>query len=91
MLEDIRRCAAAGAHGVVAGCLTDDGAVDTLKTARLLGEAARVGLDFTFHRAFDMSRDLGCARALVCCDGLQMVGSGWVGLVGRSGSEGNLI
>jgi hypothetical protein len=57
MLEDIAQCAALGADGVVTGCLKADGSVDMDTTARLLAAARRPGLDFTFHRAFDMARD----------------------------------
>lgn len=58
MLEDIRACAALGVDGVVSGCLSADGGVDAEKTRALLAEAKAAGLDFTFHRAFDMSRDM---------------------------------
>lgn len=56
MLHDIREVREAGADGVVIGCLTADGRVDSERCARLLGAAET--MDVTFHRAFDMTRDL---------------------------------
>lgn len=49
MLEDIRAAAAAGAHGVVAGCLTAEGDVHTQQTAALLAEARRLGELHLWH------------------------------------------
>ncbi len=57
MLDDIATAREAGADGVVIGCLTADGRVDRERCARLLEAAGP--LDVTFHRAFDMSRDMG--------------------------------
>ena len=56
MLHDIAVAKDAGADGVVFGCLQADGRVDQRQCERLV--AAADGLDMTFHRAFDMSRDL---------------------------------
>jgi copper homeostasis protein len=55
MLEDIHYAKAAGADGVVIGCLHADGTVD-LDQTRALIQAARP-LAVTFHRAFDLCRD----------------------------------
>lgn len=57
MLQDIQIVRNLGADGVVVGCLTPAGRVDHLKCRRLLDAAG--ALDVTFHRAFDMTRDLG--------------------------------
>lgn len=66
MLEDMRQAAALGADGVVFGCLCPDGTVDRGATGRLWQEARGTGLDATFHRAFDMTRDpLEALEALV--------------------------
>ena len=72
MLEDIEAARRLGADGIVLGCLTADGDVDTGLMRRLM-EAAR-GMSVTFHRAFDVCRDpwqalediarLGCNRIL---------------------------
>ncbi len=72
MREEIRFARAYGADGVVFGLLTADGRVDTARTAALVAEAE--GMQTTFHRAFDMTRDLsesleavvaaGCTRIL---------------------------
>lgn len=56
MLHDIATARALGADGVVFGCLTADGRIDVARCQRLI--AAAGPLDITFHRAFDMSRDL---------------------------------
>lgn len=57
MVHDIEVARDLGADGVVIGCLTADGRVDLKRCERLI--AAAGPLDITFHRAFDMSRDLG--------------------------------
>ncbi len=57
MLYDIEVARDAGADGVVFGCLQAHGRVDRKQCERLV-EAATGSLDMTFHRAFDMSRDL---------------------------------
>lgn len=57
MLHDIGIARESGANGVVIGCLTPEGRVDAEKCKRLA--AAAGPLDITFHRAFDMTRDLG--------------------------------
>ena len=55
MRSDITHCRKAGADGVVIGCLRTDGTVDRTACSRLLEMAD--GMDVTFHRAIDMSRD----------------------------------
>jgi len=66
MLLDVDSLRDAGVAGVVIGCLCRDGAVDEART-RALVERARP-LSVTFHRAFDMTRDLAEAmEALVRC------------------------
>lgn len=57
MLHDIGVARDLGADGVVIGCLTADGRVDRQRCQRLIDAAGP--LDITFHRAFDMTRDLG--------------------------------
>jgi copper homeostasis protein len=56
MLHDIRAARELGADGVVIGCLSADGRVDKERCGRLIEAAGN--LDITFHRAFDMTRDL---------------------------------
>lgn len=55
MLLDIEAAKAAGADGVVFGCLNADGTLDMEKNRRL--KEAAGGLSTTFHRAFDVCRD----------------------------------
>jgi copper homeostasis protein len=55
MLHDIGLARQYGMDGIVCGALTTDGTVDTERTKRLV-DATRP-LPFTFHRAFDMTRD----------------------------------
>jgi copper homeostasis protein len=64
MEHDVRLVREAGAHGVVIGALTPEGAVDRPVVERLI--AAADGLPVTFHRAFDMAADpFGTLDALV--------------------------
>jgi copper homeostasis protein len=56
MQQDIETARSLGADGIVIGCLNPDGTVDKTRCRSLL-EAA-TPLDVTFHRAFDMTRDL---------------------------------
>lgn len=56
MLDDINFLADAGVSGVVFGCLTDGNVVDIKATKMLFEEAKRLGLETTFHRAFDYCR-----------------------------------
>lgn len=72
MREDIRMCRQLGADGVVIGALTPEGDIDVDHLRPLMEEAQ--GMQVTFHRAFDVSRDpfqalediisLGCDRLL---------------------------
>ena len=56
MLQEIDFLRDHGADGIVCGLLTPDAAIDSERLKRILKRAA--GLDFTFHRAFDVSRNL---------------------------------
>ena len=53
MLDDIDFLAKAGASGIVFGCLTDQNEIDVEANALLIKEAKGLGLETTFHRAFD--------------------------------------
>eukprot|EP00877_Chromochloris_zofingiensis_P000231 jgi/Chrzof1/10208/Cz04g32220.t1 len=61
MLHDIQLCGSLKVDGVVFGALTADGQVDVRTTAELVATAKQLGLDVTFHRAFDMCCDLRVA------------------------------
>jgi len=72
MKEDIKMCRSLNCDGVVIGVLQADGQVDKKRCSELIALADGMGI--TFHRAFDMSRDLfealediielGCERIL---------------------------
>ena len=55
MLLDIEAAKAAGADGVVFGCLKADGTIDAERNREL--KQAAGSLSTTFHRAFDVCRD----------------------------------
>ena len=75
MLRDIETARSLGADGVVFGLLRPDGTIDEARTSALV-EAARP-LSVTFHRAFDMSRDLSeSLAALKRCDVDRVLTSG---------------
>lgn len=57
MREDVRQACAMGADGVVVGCLRADGTVDEERTRSVIA-CAPPGTSVTFHRAFDLARDL---------------------------------
>jgi copper homeostasis protein len=61
MEQDVLTAKQLGADGIVFGILQEDGDVDVSKTRQLV-EIARP-LKATFHRAFDMSRDLSKSLA----------------------------
>lgn len=57
MLADIDIAASLGANGVVIGALRPDGLIDTEISASLISKAQSLGLETTYHRAFDMCSD----------------------------------
>lgn len=71
MRRDIRMAREAGADGIVIGCLRADGSVDEDRCRELLDAAG--GLDATFHRAFDMSRDLAESMAAIHALGIRRI------------------
>ena len=75
MLADVAAFRAAGADGVVIGCLTAEGAVDEARTEALVKAAGP--LSVTFHRAFDMARDPEASlEALIRCGVHRVLTSG---------------
>ena len=72
MLKDVEMARKLGVDGIVIGCLTTQGDVDMQRNRELID--ASEGLNVTFHRAFDMTRnayesleqiiELGCQRIL---------------------------
>lgn len=57
IMNDIRTSSEAGAHGVVFGILTEDHEPDFNSLRLLSVEAKSLGLEITFHRAFDLTSD----------------------------------
>jgi copper homeostasis protein len=55
MLDDIVFCKKAGCSGIVSGALTLENTIDEKVTRQLI--AASEGMEFTFHRAFDVVKD----------------------------------
>ena len=74
MLTDIEDAARAGADGVVIGALTRKGDVDSDALGRLVAKCgAFPGLDVTFHRAFDLCRDLAASLERISAAGIKRV------------------
>ena len=71
MRRDVVVARELGADGVVIGGLLPNGGID-LPLVRMLVEAAR-GLPVTFHRAFDLTPDLGAALELLAAAGVQRI------------------
>ncbi|KJE93441.1 cutc protein [Capsaspora owczarzaki ATCC 30864] len=71
MHEDVVALKAAGAHGIVLGALNADGTID-VDFCRALIAAARP-LPVTFHRAFDMSRNLEESMSALISLGVERV------------------
>lgn len=67
MKADINLCRQVGAAGVVSGVLLPTGCVDVDRTGELMAAATSAAswghpaLQFTFHRAFDLTPDLSAA------------------------------
>ena len=71
MQRQIAAVKAAGAHGVAIGVLLHDGSVDVQRT-RELAELARP-MRVTFHRAFDVARDVSEALEAVVQTGADLL------------------
>jgi copper homeostasis protein len=71
MLHDIRCARELGADGVVIGCLTADGRVDKERCGELIQAAST--MDITFHRAFDMTRNLNEALEDIAALGIKRI------------------
>lgn len=75
MLEDIKFCKESGCKGVVSGILTTANHIDITATKRLVSVSE--GMEFTFHRAFDISCSTSQAiTALLNLDVTRLLTSG---------------
>lgn len=78
MLEQAEKIASLGVHGIAAGCLTDEGDIDT----RFLAEMRRIcnSCQLVFHRAFDEIADKARAAEILVDLGVdRILTSGGVG------------
>ena len=57
MINDIEACAANNAKGVVIGCLDENDDISVDSITLLFNKARQLGLDCTFHRAFDFCQN----------------------------------
>jgi len=66
MSRDIESLIECGARGLVFGCLTQKGELDSATLKRLVSLARRKspGIDLTFHRAIDLTRDIKASAQL---------------------------
>ena len=58
MKQDIHHCGKVGCDGVVFGILNPDGTIDKKRNKELVEISHKYGMNVTFHRAFDRSKDL---------------------------------
>lgn len=66
MLRDVEVAKQLGANGLVAGIVNPDGTVDSVRMRQLISAARPLAI--TFHRAFDMCKDLPAAlEELISC------------------------
>ncbi len=101
LLRDIAAARSAGAHGIVSGALTPAGLVDRDTTRRLVEAASP--LDFTFHRAIDLTPNLEQALDALISIGVRrvltsggastaLVGAGVISrLVRRAGTAATIV
>lgn len=73
MKADVQNCIDMGCDGVVIGILNPDGSIDTKRCGELTKMATDKGLGVTFHRAFDMCRDMDKALEEIITTGCERI------------------
>ncbi|GAB4814510.1 hypothetical protein N2152v2_001556 [Parachlorella kessleri] len=77
MRQDVLHAASCGAHGVALGMVTADGKVALDQLRPFVTLCSALGLDLTFHRAFDIVRDqLVSLEDLIACGVKRVLTSG---------------
>lgn len=76
IFEDIKICKSIGVNGIVCGFLDKDGNIDIKLTKKAVEESKP--LSFTFHRAFDLSKDhLKSLEDIILCGANRILTSGF--------------
>jgi copper homeostasis protein len=73
MKADVQNCIDLGCDGVVIGILNPDGSIDTTRSTELVKMATSQGLGVTFHRAFDMCKDMDKALEEIIAMGCERI------------------
>lgn len=75
IFEDIKICKSLGVNGIVCGFLDKDGNIDISLTKKAVN--ASKPLSFTFHRAFDLSKDyINSLEDIILCGADRILTSG---------------
>lgn len=75
IIMDVKKCKELGINGIVCGFLNSNGTVDIDKTKKII--ELSYPLSFTFHRAFDVSRDpYESLENIISCGATRILTSG---------------
>lgn len=74
---DLLQAVSVGVHGIVFGCLTPQGHIAIDQLTYILDLCTSLGVDFTFHRAFDVVKDQSKSlQDLIGCGVKRVLSSG---------------